>query len=361
MSTSEPIRKIIHIDMDAFFASVEQRDFPELRGRAVAVGGSSKRGVVAAASYEARKFGVRSAMSSVRAKQLCPHLIFVKGRMDVYREVSMQVREIFHEYTDLVEPLSIDEAYLDVSENKKGISSAMKVALEIKKRIFEKTSLTASAGISFNKFLAKTASGMNKPDGFTTILPDEAEEFLEQLPIEKFYGIGKVTARKMHDANIKTGLDLKNKSLIELMQKFGKSGRFYYDIVRGNDKRIVNPERIRKSISIERTYAEDLESKEALKEATDELAAKLLDRMKKSDAYGQTLTLKIKYSDFSIHTRNITSPVLIRDLEQIQLFAESLLVHVDLNYQKVRLLGIGISSLQVPQSYKNGYQLSFNF
>jgi DNA polymerase-4 len=361
VSNQENLRKIIHIDMDAFYASVEQRDFPALRNKAVAVGGSSLRGVVAAASYEARKYGVHSAMPSSQAKKLCPHLIFVKGRMEVYKEVSNQIREIFFEFTDLVEPLSLDEAYLDVSTNKKNIGSAMKVALQIKREIKERTFLTASAGISFNKFLAKTASGMNKPDGFTVILPEEAEQFLETLPIEKFYGIGKVTARKMHEAGIKNGLDLKNRSLTELIKRFGKSGKFYHDIVRAKDERIVNPSRIRKSISVERTFASNLKTKEELQESITDLSEKLFLRMQKSQAYGQTLTLKIKYEDFSIQTRNSTSPLLFRSLEQIILYAQSLLVHVDLEHHQVRLLGIGISALNGQEKQKIGNQLSFDF
>lgn len=347
--------------MDAFFASVEQRDFPVLKGKPLAVGGSSLRGVVAAASYEARKYGVRSAMPSVQAKKLCPHLIFVKGRMEVYREISQQVREIFYEYTDLVEPLSIDEAYLDVSNNKKKIGSAMKVALEIKQKIKEKTRLTASAGVSFNKFLAKTASGMNKPDGFTVILPEEAQEFLEKLPIEKFYGIGKVTAKKMHNAGIKTGCDLKNKSLNELIKRFGKNGRFYYDIVRGKDDREVNPERVRKSISVERTFSHDLCTKAELFQSIEDLAEKLFERIQKTQSYGYTLTLKIKYEDFSIHTRNVTAPFLFQDADSILQFAQSLLTHVDLDHHQVRLLGIGISSLKASKSQKKGKQLAFDF
>ena len=360
MSKIVASRKIIHIDMDAFFASVEQRDFPELRGKPVAVGGSSERGVVAAASYEARQYGVHSAMPSVQARKKCPHLIFVKGRMDVYREVSLQLRSIFQEYTELVEPLSIDEAYLDVTENKPGIPSAMKIALQIKEKIFQSTGLTASAGVSFNKFLAKTASGMNKPDGFTVILPEEAEAFLESLAIEKFYGIGKVTARKMHDAGIHTGFDLKERSLEELTKRFGKSGRFYYNIVRAQDDREVNPERIRKSISVERTFDKNLETREELKEAIDRMSEKLILRMKKSRAYGNTLTLKVKYENFTILTRNATSPLTFADTTQIKRYAESLLVHVDLDKHSVRLLGIGISSLSPPAS-SAGRQLTFDF
>ncbi len=357
MTNSIGTRKIIHVDMDAFFASVEQRDFPGLRGKAVAVGGGSPRGVVAAASYEARKYGVRSAMPSVKAKQLCPELIFVNGRMDVYREVSRQLREIFYEYTDLVEPLSIDEAYLDVTVNKKGIPSAMKIAMEIRHQIYQETRLTASAGVSYNKFLAKTASGINKPDGLTVILPENAGAFLEELPIEKFYGIGKVTARKMHEAGIRNGKDLKHRPLEELIRRFGKYGRFYFDIVRGIDERIVNPERIRKSISVERTFTEDLKTSPELKQAIAELSEKLIERMHKAKAYGNTLTLKIKYENFSILTRNASSPLPFEKESQLRRYAESLLLHADLEQHSVRLLGIGISSL----SDQAGKQLTINF
>jgi DNA polymerase IV len=360
VSKIEVRRKIIHVDMDAFFASVEQRDFPELRGKPVAVGGSSHRGVVAAASYEAREFGVRSAMPSVKARKLCPDLIFVKGRMEVYREISLQLKAIFQQFTDLIEPLSIDEAYLDVTVNKKSIPSAMKIALLIKEKIFQTTGLTASAGISFNKFLAKTASGMNKPDGFTVILPNEAKAFLESLPIEKFHGIGKVTAQKMHSAGIHKGYDLKLRPLSELTQRFGKSGRFFYNIVRANDDREVNPECIRKSISVERTFSEDLKTKEELASAIAALSEKLFTRVRKSQAFGNTLTLKIKYKDFTVLTRNATSPLPFDNLKQIQRYAESLMIHIDLENQYVRLLGIGISSLSAINS-PAGNQLTINF
>ena len=360
MPSPDNIRKIIHVDMDAFFASVEQRDFPNLKGKAVAVGGGSMRGVVAAASYEARKFGVHSAMPSLKAKRLCPHLIFVKGRMDIYREVSEQVRTIFFDYTDLVEPLSIDEAYMDVTTNKHDQPSAIKIALDIKKRIYKTTQLTASAGVSFNKFLAKSASGINKPDGFKVILPKQAIEFLEHLPIEKFHGIGKVTSRRMHEAGIYVGADLKRKDFSELTAKFGKIGRFYYNIVRGIDDRPVNPDRTRKSISVEKTFAENLTSREELKNAINYLSEKLIVRMQKSKASGSTLTLKIKYEDFTILTRNSTSNVPISDLKGIIKYASSLLVHVDLDSHSVRLLGIGISTLHnIDKGI--GSQLQFDF
>ncbi len=269
---SQPIRKIIHVVMVAFFASVEQRDYPELRGKPVAVGGSRERGVVAAASYEARKYGVHSALSSKIAAQRCPHLIFVKARFEVYSAVSRQIREIFHSYTDLVEPLSLDEAYLDVTENKIGMPSASIIAQEIRKRIFEETGLTASAGVSFNKFLAKIGSDMDKPNGFTLITPDIAENLVAGLAIEKFHGIGKVTAAKMQHMGIVTGADLRLRSEEELVRNFGKVGRYYYRISRALDDRSVQPHRIRKSIGSERTFAVDLSEEHDLLERLEALA-----------------------------------------------------------------------------------------
>ena len=286
-------RKIIHIDMDAFYASVEQLDNPELRGKPIAVGGGH-RGVVSAASYEARKFGVRSAMPSKIAKEKCPQLIFVPHRFSRYKELSKQIREIFLQYTDLVEPLSLDEAYLDVTENKKGIQSAKQIALEIRQKIFERTGLTASAGISINKFLAKIASDVNKPNGQKVISPDKMLEFLEELPIEKFYGIGKVTSNRMHELHIFKGKDLKSKSLDELTQHFGKSGAYYYNVVRGIHKGEVKPNRIQKSIAVERTYWEDINDDDELFYKLELLSKDLEDRLSKKDNKGKTLTLKIK-------------------------------------------------------------------
>ena len=277
--------------MDAFYASVEQRDFPELRGKPVAVGGSAKRGVVASASYEARKYGVRSAMPSITAKRQCPDLIFVKHRFDVYREVSQQIRAIFLEYTDLVEPLSLDEAFLDVTEPKKGPLSATLIAQEILYRINQTTQLTASAGISFNKFLAKVASDINKPNGYKVITPDEAIPFLENLKIEKFFGIGKVTAKKMHKMGVHTGADLKKMTEIELVTRFGKAGRHYYKIVRANDERAVNPNRIRKSIGAERTFSEDISDLAEMKERLRHVSTVVFDYMKKSHNFGRTVTI----------------------------------------------------------------------
>ena len=355
------LRKIIHIDMDAFYASVEQRDFPEYQGKPIAVGGSSERGVVAAASYEARRFGVRSAMSSAKAKQLCAQLIFVKARFEVYREVSQQIRDIFHQYTDLVEPLSLDEAYLDVTENKKGIRSAIRIAMDIRRQIQEETRLTASAGISYNKFLAKVASDINKPDGWKVILPEEAEAFLEALPIEKFHGIGRVTARKMRSLGIHCGADLKQVAVERLHQHFGKVGRYYHAIVRGSDERVVNPTRIRKSISAERTFDDDLQSQQELVEQVHRVAELLMDRMEKTQTQGFTLTLKVKYADFSLITRSVTQKHLINDLPTIKTLAEELLYHINIDEHSVRLLGIGVSNLLTAEKLTHGVQLHFKF
>ena len=269
--SEDVIRKIIHIDMDAFFASVEQKDNPELKGKAVAVGGGGDRGVVAAASYEARKFGVRSAMPSKTALKRCPHLIFVKSRHSRYKEISDQIMAIFHEFTDLVEPLSIDEAFLDVSHNKMGLPSATVIAEEIRRRVKEETGLTASAGISVNKFLAKIASDYQKPDGLFVIKPKMVESFIEKLSIEKFFGVGKVTAEKMHQIGIFHGKDLKKRSLLELTRLFGKNGAYYYNIARGIDYREVDPHRIRKSVSTENTFRDDIRNKEQLKIRLEEL------------------------------------------------------------------------------------------
>jgi len=281
-----PLRKIIHIDMDAFYASVEQLDNPELRGKAIAVGGSSERGVVSAASYEARKYGVKSAMSSVIAKRNCPHLIFVKTRFDRYREISQRIREIFYEYTDLVEPLSLDEAYLDVTENKKGNPSASLIAKEIRDKIKEKTGLNASAGISINKFIAKIASDFNKPNGQKTVNPEEVEEFLEVLDIRKFHGVGKVTAEKMYMLGIFTGKDLKTKSLDYLTEKFGKSGGHYFNVVRGIHLSEVKPNRIRKSLGAERTFSENISSEIFMLERLENIAEEIERRLKKSMVAG---------------------------------------------------------------------------
>jgi len=339
-----PIRKIIHVDMDAFFASVEQLDNPDLRGKAIAVGGSSDRGVVAAASYEARKFGVRSAMSSVLAKKLCPDLIFVRSNFERYKEVSQKIRKIFLEYTDLVEPLSLDEAYLDVTENKKGNPSATLIAKEIRQKIFKQTGLTASAGISINKFIAKVASDINKPNGQKTIAPEEVLDFIENLDIRKFYGVGKVTQEKMYNLGIFTGKDLKSKSLEYLTETFGKSGAYYYYVVRGIHKSEVKPNRIRKSLGAERTFFENISSEIFMLERLNDIADEIERRLKKSKVAGKTITLKIKYSDFTLQTRSKTMPYFISDKALILETVKELLFQEKVS-NSVRLLGISLSNL----------------
>lgn len=353
-------RKIIHIDMDAFYASVEQRDNPELRGKPVSVGGAGLRGVVASASYEARRYGVRSAMPSVTAKRLCPNLIFVKSRFDVYREVSNQIRTIFFEYTDLVEPLSLDEAYLDITDNKMGIESAVQVAEEIRAKILATTQLTASAGVSFNKFLAKTASDINKPNGLKEISRAEAIAFLEELPVKKFHGVGKVTAEKMNRMGIYTGKDLKNLDEIELIRRFGKSGRYYYRIVRAEDQREVNPHRIRKSIGAERTFFEDLTAIPEMKAKLEYIAGVVFRHMQKSDNFGRTITLKMKTADFKIITRSKTFAVEVKALEDIIKISHELLENNQSDIDKIRLLGISISNLAKEQE-SGGVQLELDF
>lgn len=344
MANDFQMRKIIHVDMDAFYASVEQLDNPQLRGKPIAVGGSSQRGVVAAASYEARKFGVRSAMSSVLAKRNCPELIFVKARFDRYKEISKQIRKVFYEYTDLVEPLSLDEAYLDVTVNKKGNPSATLIAKEIRHRIFEETGLNASAGISINKFIAKVASDINKPNGQKTVNPEEVIGFLEDLDIRKFYGVGKVTAEKMYNLGIFTGKDLKEKTLEFLVDKFGKSGAYYYHVVRGIHSSAVKPHRIPKSVGAERTFSENLSSEIFMLERLEHLAEELERRLKKSTIAGKTVTLKIKYSDFTLSTRSKTLSYFIDDKDLILETTKELLYQEDLQ-NSVRLLGISLVNL----------------
>jgi DNA polymerase-4 len=339
------MRKIIHVDMDAFYASVEQRDDPALKGKPVAVGGSSQRGVVAAASYEARRYGVRSAMPSVTAARLCPDLIFVRPRFDLYRQVSQQIRAIFFAYTDLVEPLSLDEAYLDVTTNKKGIRSATKIAQEIRAEILRETQLTASAGISINKFLAKVASDINKPNGCTLIPPENAEAFLEKLPIEKFHGIGKVTAKKMRRMGIHDGKDLKRLTEYELARRFGKVGRYYYRIVRAIDEREVKPNRPRKSIGAEYTFNEDLETEAQMLERLATIIQKLTGRMERVRARGKTLTLKIKYFDFELKTRSKTLGAYVHTAEEIFPVIQTLLHQPEFPPKPVRLLGVYVSNL----------------
>lgn len=344
-----PIRKIIHVDMDAFYASVEQMDDPKLKGKPIAVGGGGKRGVISAASYEARQFGVKSAMSGRLAEKLCPELIFVRPRFDRYKEISNRIRNIFFDYTDLVEPLSLDEAYLDVTENKIGLPSATLIAKKIRQRIYDEVGLTASAGISINKFIAKVASDYNKPNGQKTVNPEDVLQFLEDLDIRKFYGVGKVTAEKMYQKGIFTGKDLKSKSLEYLGENFGKSGRYYYDVVRGIHNSEVKPNRIRKSLAAERTFSENLSSEIFMLEKLDHIAEEVSRRLEKNKVAGKTITLKIKYSDFTLQTRSITLPYYISDKSIILETAKELLYQEKLN-NSVRLLGISLSNLNTDKN-----------
>nr|WP_315254312.1 DNA polymerase IV [uncultured Flavobacterium sp.] len=360
MSEPFPNRKIIHIDMDAFYASVEQMDNPELRGKPIAVGGAENRGVVSAASYEARKFGVRSAISGFLAKKNCPELIFVKPRFDRYKEISKKIHKIFRDYTDLVEPLSLDEAYLDVTKNKKGNPSASLLAEEIRARIFNEVGLTASAGISINKFVAKIASDYNKPNGQKTVNPDEVIAFLEQLPIQKFYGVGKVTAEKMFQLGIFTGMDLKLKSVEFLEKHFGKSGGFYYDVVRGIHNSEVKSNRITKSVAAEHTFDINLSSEVFMIEKLEKIAQELERRLKKHQISGKTITLKIKYSDFMQQTRSKTMPYFIADKSLILETVKELLYQERMK-DSVRLLGISLSNLNTEIKKTVVVQLKFDF
>jgi DNA polymerase-4 len=353
-------RKIIHIDMDAFYASVEQLDNPDLKGKPIAVGGNEIRGVVSAASYEARKFGVRSAMSGAQAARLCENLIFVKPNFERYKEVSKQIRKIFYEYTDLVEPLSLDEAYLDVTENKKGNPSATLIAKEIRQKIFETTGLTASAGISVNKFVAKIASDFNKPNGQKTVNPDEVEAFIEVLDVKKFYGIGKVTAEKMYQLGIYSGTDLKSKSLDYLEKHFGNSGNSYYNLSRGISFSQVKPNREMKSVGAERTFNKNLSSEIYMEERLKNIAEEIERRIKKYKIAGKTITLKIKYSDFSQQTRSKTVQYFISDKNLIFETAKELLYQEKLK-NSVRLLGISLNNLNTHQKKFVVYQLKFEF
>ncbi len=344
MSTSG-IRKIIHVDMDAFFASVEQRDHPELRGKAVAVGNEDKRGVVSAASYEARRYGVRSAMSSVRARQLCPDLIFVHPRFEAYEEASQHIMTIFREYTDLIEPLSIDEAFLDVTENKKHIPMAMDVAREIKARIQEELHLTASAGVAPNLFLAKIASEQRKPDGLFVIHPSQVQDFVDRLPIESFWGVGKVTARRMHALGIRTGWQLRQYTLESLVREFGKMGHLFYDFARGIDNRQVEVEYTRKSVGCEHTLDADKSAHTALIIELYHVATELLERLAESQFKGNTLTLKIKYGDFTSRTHCITeNGAPLQEKKRILTLAKQLLQELYEEGRPVRLLGLTISN-----------------
>ena len=345
------IRKIIHIDMDAFFASVEQRDFPELQNKAIAVGGGGDRGVVAAASYEARKFGVRSAMAGRRAVELCPHLIFVKPRFEAYKTTSLIIRSVFKEYTDLIEPLSLDEAYLDVSTNKKNMLSATHIAQEIKQKIKEKTALTASAGVSYNKFLAKIASDYDKPDGLYVITPDQGQAFIEKLAIERFHGIGKVTSEKLRKMGVFRGKDLKRFSLEGLTQRFGKSGPYFYELARAIDNRPVVPQREPKSVGAETTFANDLVKKDELKNKLSPLVEKVAARLVKSKQEGKTITLKIKYSDFRQITRSTTLFYFTNKSVEIKATVFQLLDKEELQ-NSVRLVGCSVSNFYSEEEQK---------
>jgi DNA polymerase IV len=355
-------RKIIHIDMDAFYAAVEQRDDPALRGKPVAVGGARERGVVAAASYEARRYGVRSAMPSMRAYRLCPHLIFVPPRFDHYRQISQHIRDILAQYTALVEPLSLDEAYVDVTTNKKGNPSATHIAQDMRAQIWEETRLTASAGVSINKFLAKIASDMNKPNGLTLIPPEQAEAFLERLPIEKFYGIGQKTSDKMKRLGIHCGADLKARTELDLAQQFGKVGRHFFRIVRAMDDRGVQPDRLRKAVGIETTFHQDLSHADDMLAILRGLTDKVCERLRRLATAAMTVTLKIKYLDFVQATRSKTLDGYQHEVEQLFPVVEYLLYHPEFPPRPVRLLGVSLSHLDyeadgVPQQLQLPLQM----
>ncbi|MDI9522931.1 MAG: DNA polymerase IV [Bacteroidota bacterium] len=361
---SLPQRKIIHIDMDAFYASIEQRDHPEYRGKPLAVGYGEKRGVVAAASYEARKYGVRSAMPSVTALRKCPDLIFAMPRFDVYRAVSKQVMQLFQEYTRLVEPLSLDEAFLDVTVNYPGIRSATLIAREIKQKIYNRTGLTASAGVSYNKFLAKIASDFRKPDGLFVIEPEQAEVFIEKLPVTKFFGVGKVTAARMEKLGIRTGWDLKQWSELDLVREFGKVGRMYYQFAHGVDDREVEPERVRKSLGAEETFLDDLDELVDMLGALHQIARKVHRRAEKRNFLAKTLTLKVKYADFEQVTRSRTVDYYINTYERLFELGKELLLQVeDLQEKKIRLLGLTLKKPDAEQAVLpvDGVQLRLDF
>ena len=330
--------------MDAFYASVEQRDNPDLRGRPVAVGHAGERGVVAAASYEARKYGVHSAMSSQKAMRLCPELLFVPGRMEVYKEVSGQIHDIFREHTDLIEPLSLDEAFLDVTENKKNIPLAVDIAREIKRKIREELNLVASAGVSYNKFLAKVASDYRKPDGLCTIHPDQALDFIARLPIESFWGVGPVTAKRMHALGIHDGVHLRAWSLNGLTREFGKAGALYYNFSRGIDLRPVEAVRVRKSIGCERTLEKDINTRSSIVIELYHTAKELINRLSAKGFRGNTLTLKVKFHDFAQITRSITQSYELTTLEVILPLAKQLLTEVEYENHPIRLIGLSVSN-----------------
>jgi len=343
-SDTRPTRKIIHVDMDAFYASVEQRDDPSLRGKPVAVGGQH-RGVVMAASYEARKYGVRSAMPSVTAKRRCPELVFVKSHFDVYRAVSQQIRAIFFDYTPLVEPLSLDEAYLDVTEDQLGLGSARAIAEDIRRRIRQETGLTASAGVSYCKFIAKLASDHRKPDGLTVITPERGAEFVASLPVARFHGVGPVTARKMEQLGIMTGADLQEWSVAALQAQFGSSADWYWRICRGIDEREVKPDRPYKSVSAERTFDEDLSDTDRLAAELERIAGYAWDRVRRAEVTGRTVTLKVKYGDFTIITRSKSFVGPVPDQAAFVATGQALLAALHPLPKGIRLLGLGLHNL----------------
>ena len=336
--------KIIHVDMDQFFAAVEQREHPELRGKPIAVGHDTERGVVSTASYEARRFGVHSAQSIQVAKRLCPQLMIVEPHFQLYKEVSAQLHEIFHDYTDLIEPISLDEAFLDVTDNKKGIELGMTIAREIKVRIRETTGLTASAGVSYCKFLAKIASDWRKPDGLTVIHPDRALDFIAQLKVEKIWGVGQKTAERLHHMGVFTGSDLRSLSLNRLTQEFGKMGRVFYDFSRGIDTRPVVSECERKSVSCELTFETDISENAAVTIHLYHTVLELEKRIQKSGFEGRTLTLKVKYLDFQQITRSITVDHVLRTKDEILPLAKQLMGCVEFRSHPIRLLGLGVSN-----------------
>ncbi|MDC9729788.1 MAG: DNA polymerase IV [Methyloprofundus sp.] len=347
-----PLRKIIHIDMDAFFAAVEQRDNPSYQNKAVIVGGKpDSRGVVATCSYEARKYGVHSAMPSSRAYRLCPHAIFVQPNFAAYKEASEQIQQIFHEYTDLVEPLSLDEAYLDVTDSRLFQGSATRLAKSIKQQVYSETGLVASAGISYNKFFAKIASDKDKPDGLYLITPEQGFDFVGQLPVGEFYGVGKATEQKMHALGIKTGADLRRFSLPTLQQHFGKAALFFYQIAQGIDERKVNPYRVRKSIGTETTYEKDLQEPAEIYQQLNELFAKSLIKVQAKKLYARTLTVKIKYHDFQQITRSLSFKQPIKAAYFNEMLLRKLLAKEVLGDYKVRLLGVTLSSLEQQSLY----------
>ena len=354
-----PPRKIIHIDMDAFYASVEQRDDPELCGKPIAVGGGGPRGVVATASYEARVFGVKSAMPGARARRLCPQLLFVKPRFDAYRAVSAQVREIFARFTDIIQPLSLDEAYLDVTADKMGISSATRIAEEIRRMIREETGLTASAGVSYNKLIAKLASDQNKPDGICVVRPGEGADFMAKMPVRRIHGVGPVTAQRMHALGIETGADLRARDLPFLQQHFGNAAPFYYRAARGEDDRPVHERQERKSVSVEDTFFDDLITQEALVAEIDRIAQSLWSRIEKSGAYGRTVVLKIKFADFRIITRSKSLSTPVRSPELLAETGRGLLIAQLPLRMGARLLGLGVHNLDAEEDAEAGQQLSF--